>query len=91
MSRAVRIDDETYERLVELGDAEQQTLGSLIAKAVALLAERRFWEELSAASRVDALRESEADLSEKRVWDNTITDGLENDPYPLDGLIGDEE
>jgi predicted transcriptional regulator len=82
----VRVDDSTHNALVELAQEANDTLGALIAKAVAAYRAQRFWQAFDAAAaalRADPAAWGEAQ-AERAVWDTTLSDGLADDPYPVD-------
>lgn len=82
MSVTIRVPPETHERLLELAAARKQPIGQVVAEAVQRLASDRFWDEMEAAfEQLYADPEAAAEYeSERRAWDATLLDGLENEP-----------
>jgi predicted CopG family antitoxin len=74
----VRISEQTHEHLREIARAEQESMQSVLEKAVEVYRRRRFLEDVNAA--YGALRENpEAwkEVEEERsAWDATLEDGL---------------
>lgn len=75
----VRISEETREALRALARESGMSIGSLIAQAVEMLRRQRILEHSNAAYA--ALRGDaaawEAEQQERRVWDATLLDGVE--------------
>ena len=78
----VRVKRETHAALVELSHRARQPMQEVLAEAVEAYRRERFLMELNASFA--ALRENpeayEEELEERRAWDATLSDGLEDDP-----------
>ena len=83
MTTTIRITEATHETLRELARATKQPIGEIVAKAVELYQERRFWQEVDEAYAqlwADPVAAAE-ELAERALWDNTVADGLADFPY----------
>jgi hypothetical protein len=82
----VRIDETTHAILRELARDMNVSMREVLAQAVEAFRRTRFLDEANAAyARLRADPQAWAEeLEERRLWDNTLMDGLEDDPYPLD-------
>ncbi len=82
----VRINEATHATLRGLAGDMHESMQAVLAKAVEAYWRQRF---LNAANvefarlRADPVAWAE-ELEERRLWDTTLLDGLEDDPYPLD-------
>ena len=81
-TKAVRLPDTTYEAVRLL--AGDEPMHTVIAEAVEKLRRERFMDEVNAGFA--ALRADPAlwaqELEERALWERTLADGLEDDPYP---------
>ncbi len=79
----VRITEETHQTLRELANTTHQSMAEVIAKAVELYEEHRFWDEVDEAyARIWADPQLTAEeLAERAAWDVTLMDGLQDFPY----------
>ena len=81
MSTTVRIAERSHRKLRELASASGKPLQEVLDQAVDALWRERFFEELNRgyeelwANPVAAAEE----LAERRLWDNTLMDGLEDE------------
>jgi predicted transcriptional regulator len=78
-SAMVRISDHTREALREIAHAEEESMQSVLEKAVEQYRRRRLFEQLD-ASYAKLQEDPEAWQSlqdERRVWDVTLGDGLD--------------
>ena len=82
MTKTVRLPAATYEAVRRL--AGDQPMHTVIAEAVEKLRRVRFMDEVNAG--FDALRANPVlwarEMEERAMWENTLADGLEDDPYP---------
>jgi len=89
MSRTtVHIRPETLAKVREMAAKEQRPMCEIVEEAIEARRRKVFWDECNAAFaelRADPVAWAE-ELEERRLWDNTLMDGLEDDEYPLDGL-----
>jgi len=78
----VRVKEETHAALTELSRETRLPMQEVLAQAVEAYRRERFLTELNASFA--ALRENpeayEAEMEERRAWDATLSDGLEDDP-----------
>ena len=82
MTKAVRLPLATYEAVRLL--AGDEPMHTVIAEAVEKLRRERFMDEVNAgfaALRADTDLWAQ-ELEEREMWENTLMDGLEDDPYP---------
>lgn len=81
----VRVDDDAYRRLRELAEAEHETIGGIVARAIDAYQRDRYWEKFNAAyaALVADPKAWREELEERAAWNVTLADDLENDPYPL--------
>ena len=82
MTKTVRLPIATYEAVRRL--AGDQPMHIVIAEAVEKLRRERFMDEVNAgfaALRADLVLWAQ-ELEERALWENTLADGLEDDPYP---------
>ncbi len=81
MTKMVRASDETLDRLRRLREVTGESTADLLERAVELLEQDRFLDAANAAFA--ALRADpvawEAELQERRIWEGTLADGLEDD------------
>lgn len=83
MSITIRVPPDTHERLQALATARKQSIGQVVTDAVEHLEAERFWDEMDAAYErlyADPVAAAEYE-AETAVWDVTLLDGLENDPW----------
>ena len=82
----VRVDDQTHATLRELSCDMRESMQAILAKAVEAYRRQQFLIAANADyARLRADPEAWAEeLEERRLWDNTLMDGLEDDTYPLD-------
>jgi hypothetical protein len=76
----VRISEPTHAALRCLAAEGGETMQAVLDKAVEEYRRRRFWDQVEAAAtdfRKDAVAWKE-ELAERRAWDATIADGLED-------------
>lgn len=91
MSQLVRVDDRTHERLRRLAEQAGDSMGAVLAKALEAYEAQAFWRDVTeayASLRADP-QEWAAEQAERALWDNTLGDGLSDEPpYPVgpDGL-----
>jgi len=77
----VRISEPTYTALRSLAAEGGETMQAVLDKAVEEYRRRRFWDQVDAAAsdlRKDTAAWSE-ELGERRAWDATLADGLEEE------------
>lgn len=81
---SIRIPAETHQMLQELAKQEHKGIGEVIGEAARLLQRERFWAEYYAAyERLRADPEEWRDFQEElKLWDSTLMDGLEDNPWP---------
>lgn len=82
----VRIDEQTHEKLRTLSCEMSASMQYVLAEAIEAFRRERFLEEANreyARLRADPVVWQEL-LDERAEWDCTLTDGLEDDVYPLD-------
>jgi predicted transcriptional regulator len=80
-SETVRIHPGTHVKLKELADQSGQSMTDVVEQAVEALRRQRFLEALNAdfaALRGD-VRAWKEELAERKAWDRTLADGLEDD------------
>jgi predicted transcriptional regulator len=77
-SAMVRISDHTRKALREMAHAEQESMQSVLEKAVEQYRRRRLFEELDAAyAKLQEDQEAWRSIEdERKAWDATIGDGL---------------
>lgn len=79
VSTTVRVSKETREALRELAEQSGEPMHRVLAKAVEAYRRQRFWEQTNAAYA--ALRADpeawQEELQERRDWEATLADGLE--------------
>ena len=83
MSITIRVPPDTHERLQALAAARKQSIGQVVTDAVEHLEAERFWDEMDAAYErlyADPVAAAEYEAG-TAVWDVTLLDGLENDPW----------
>ncbi|MDQ3547488.1 MAG: toxin-antitoxin system protein [Chloroflexota bacterium] len=77
----IRVPDATHSILRELADETGQPMQELLVEAVEAMRRRRMFELANAAYA--AMRENEdewqEELRERRLWDMTLADGLEDE------------
>ncbi len=81
-TRAVRLPAATYEAVRLL--AGDEPMHTVIAEAVEKLRRERFMDEVNAgfaSLRADPVSWAR-ELEERALWEKTLADGLEDDPYP---------
>lgn len=86
MTATVAVDDETLEKLAALANEIDIPVEEVLARAVERFRREHFLEMGNLEYerlRADSVAWAE-ELEERRLWDNTLMDGLEDDPYPLD-------
>lgn len=77
----VRISESTHATLRSVAVECGETMQAVLVKAIEEYRRRLFWERVDAASS-DLRRDSAAwqeELSERRAWDATLADGLEDE------------
>ena len=76
----IRVDDKTAAVLRELAQKQGMSIREVAAEAAEVLRRKRFMEEFNAAySRLRADPQAWAEeLGERRLYENTLTDGLED-------------
>lgn len=77
----VRISESTHAALRSLAAEGGETLQAVIDKAVEEYRRRHFWDQVEAAAgelRMDSAAWQE-ELAERRAWDVTLADGLEDE------------
>jgi hypothetical protein len=82
MSVTIRVSSKTHEHLRRLATDRKQPIGEVVAAAVERLESERFWDEMEAAFEqlyADPV-EAASYEAERRDWDATLLDGLENEP-----------
>jgi predicted transcriptional regulator len=85
MSQLVRVDDQTHMALQKLARQNGKPMGLVLAEALRFYADHLFWEEANrafAAANQDPSLAAE-DEAERQLWESTLGDGLEEDPYPV--------
>ncbi|MCG8379854.1 MAG: toxin-antitoxin system protein [Proteobacteria bacterium] len=83
-SVTVRISAKSRQALRELALQTGDSMQSVLEKAIDVYRRQAFFEQLNAS--VHRLQEEHPDrwqqeLEERRLWESTLADGLENDPY----------
>ena len=83
-SVTVRISDKARQELRDLAQQSGESMQKVLEKAIELYRRQMFFEQLNAS--VHRLQEEHPDLwqqelEERRLWEGTLADGLENDPY----------
>ena len=83
-SVTVRISARARQELRELAQQAGESMQSVLEKAIDAYRRQAFFEQLTAS--VHRLQEEHPDLwkqelEERRLWESTLADGLENDPY----------
>ncbi len=83
-SVTVRISAKARQELRELAQQSGQSMQKVLEKAIDLYRRQIFFEQLNAS--VHRLQEERPDLwqqelEERRLWEGTLADGLENDAY----------
>ena len=75
----VRVSDQTREALREIAQSEQESMQSVLEKAVEQYRRKRLFDELDAAyAKLQEDPEAWRALQdERRVWDSTLGDGLD--------------
>ena len=85
MTHMVRVEASLHARLSALAQAEGETMGGVLEKAVRAYEERAFWESVNAsyaAAKADPVAWQQ-EQEERRLWEGTLADDLEDDPYPM--------
>ena len=81
----IPISEETRDELQELANETGESLQSVLERAVQEYRRQQFIAQLQ--RDYEALRNDPEALeeyqNELRLWENTLMDGLEDDPYPL--------
>ncbi len=75
----VRISNDTHSTLRGLADVEGQSMQAVLDKAVECYRRSRFWDEVEMAAgnlRGDQTAWND-ELTERRVWEATLADGLD--------------
>ena len=83
-SVTVRISAKARQELRELAQQSGQSMQKVLEKAIEAYRRQAFFEQLNAS--VHRLQEERPDLwqqelAERHLWEGTLADGLENDPY----------
>src|SRR5437762_11572268 len=81
----VRMSEETREKLRDLAHQEHESMQTILDKAVEAYRLQLFWDQVTdayAALRADPEAWAE-ELAERKLWEATLMDGLE-DEYPLE-------
>jgi len=78
-SAMVRVSDQTREALREIAQSEQESMQSVLEKAVEQYRRKRLFDELDAAyAKLQEDPEAWRDLQDElKVWDATLGDGLD--------------
>lgn len=79
----VRVSEQTRDRLRELATKDNESLQTVVDRAVEDYRRRRILEETNAAYaalRADPV-DWQAELDERRLWDSTLMDGLDPDEH----------
>jgi hypothetical protein len=79
--RMVRISDSSHEILVELAEQLGEPIGAILDRAIDEYQRHVFFEQFNAAyaaMRADPVAWEE-ELEERRLWETTLGDGLEDD------------
>lgn len=82
----VRVDEQTHSKLRELSCEMNVPMQDVLAKAVEAFRRQHFLEMANieyAALRADPKAWAE-EMEERRLFEATLLDDLEDDPYPLD-------
>lgn len=81
MSSNVRIQPATYDKLKALARRAGKTMPAVLSEAVDELYRKEFLDECNRAyARLKAdPRAWKQELAERKAWDKTLSDGLEND------------
>lgn len=83
MATMVRIKEETHQRLQQLAKSSRRSLPDVLDEAIKQYEKQRFLADCDAA--YTRLREDQEawqdELDERALWDNTLSDGLEDDEY----------
>ncbi len=83
MATMVRIKAETHQRLQRLAKSSRRSLPDVLDEAIKQYEKQRFLADCDAA--YTRLREDQEawqdELDERALWDNTLSDGLEEDEY----------
>ena len=85
----VHIRRETHAKLRAMAAEMGRPMCEVLEEAVEARRRQVLWEQLNAgyaALRADPVAWAE-ELEERRLWDNTLMDGLEDEEYPLDDLL----
>jgi predicted transcriptional regulator len=96
MSVTIRIPEETHKLARRLASENNQTIGEVIAAALARYEEEQWWAAVDAAyarARADPIARAE-DEAEMALWDTALMDGLDEWPYEgIEELLaaGDQE
>jgi len=82
MAVTVRIAEETHQILREVSQSRGVPITELLTEAAEQLRRQEFWRQFNEAyARLRADPEAWAEeLEERRLWDTTLMDGLEDDP-----------
>ena len=82
----IRVDTKTRDLLAKMAEQDQTSIGEVAAKAVKKLDRDRFWKNYyDAYAKLRADPEEWADYQDEiRVWDVTLSDGLDEYPYDED-------
>lgn len=86
MTTTVRVDQETHAKIAALAEEMGLSMQETLARAVERFRRERFFDQADAAYaalRADPEAWAE-ELTERALLENTLMDGLEDDPYPLD-------
>jgi predicted transcriptional regulator len=76
----VRINRQIYNELKIIADSENETMQKIIEKAIEEYKTRRFFQNLNeavTAYKVANKDECKEEDEERKLWDNTLNDGLE--------------
>jgi hypothetical protein len=84
----IHVDAETREVIRTLAAEMGIPMSQVLRQAARVYWEERFWKEFNegyARLRADPVAWAE-ELEERRLWDNTLMDGLEDDPWPQEDI-----
>lgn len=76
----VRIDDATHETLKKISERDGVSITELLSEAVWQHDRDRFWKNIEATYEAMTPEEHEAEAAEQALWDNTLMDGLMDEP-----------
>lgn len=80
MSLNIRMENGTHATLRQLADAEKTTMIDVLERAVELYRRQRLFDAHDAAFAALSPEDQAAEAAEVALWDDTLMDGLENEP-----------